>query len=124
MTQGKSPEQLCVLGPFLPSPSQGSRFPKPALLGTASLLGHLCSPLVSMATRLPGKDGEVLQDELGRCEPLPHQVCCPELNLVTRNSLITQCFALLCGARFRGPALRLPSLWYITGLLGRLSLVY
>lgn len=56
-----------VLGPFFPSPSQASRFPKPTLLGTASLSGQLCSPLVSMATRLPGKDGEVLQGGVGPC---------------------------------------------------------
>ena len=78
-----------VLGSFFPSPSQASRFPKPSPLGTASLSGQLCSPLVSMATRLPGKDGEVLEDQRGRGGPLPHQVCWPGLSLA-RSSLITQ----------------------------------
>lgn len=76
-----------VLGPFFPSPYEASRFPKPALLGTASLSGQLCSPLVSMATKLPGKDGEVLQDQHGRCGPLPHQVCCPGLSLARSSSI-------------------------------------
>lgn len=99
-----------VLGPFLPSPSQASRFPKPALLGTASLSGQRCSPLVSMATRLPGKDEEVLQNQHGRCGPLPHQVCCPGLRLA-RSSLRMQDILLsFVGhrprARFFGRTLR------------------
>lgn len=109
-----------VLGPFLPSPSQGSRFPKPALLGTASLSGQRCSPLVSMVTSLPGKDGEVLQDQLGSCGPLPHQLCGPGLSLA-RSSLITQFSAVIGVAQFRGPAARPPSLWHITNLMSGLD---
>lgn len=111
-----------VLGPSFPSSSQASRFPEPALLGTASLSGQLCSPLVSMATKLPGRDGEVLQDQHGRCGPLPHRVCCPGLSLA-RSSLLTLFFPLFFVEHRAGAPFFSCTPWCIANLLSRPSLV-